>query len=116
MTSSADTSRRSRASPKTRCAFVGLVRHSSEHQDPAQLASGIANWNRHMRMLDSQLAHTQAYVTGETFTLADIVLGLSAQRWRVAPIERPDLPALCAYREKLGQRPGFLKHAVNGML
>ena len=99
-----------------RYAFMGLVRHSPEHQDPALLASGIANWNRHMQMLDGQLARTQAFVTGETFTLADIVLGLSAQRWLVAPIKRPDLPAVCAYRAKLSERPGFLKHAVNGML
>jgi glutathione S-transferase len=86
-----------------------------EHQDPALLASGIANWNRHMQMLEGQLAQTQAYATGDTFTLADIVLGLSAQRWLVAPTERPDLPAVHAYCARLSERAGFLKHGANGM-
>jgi glutathione S-transferase len=98
-----------------RYALMGLVRHSPEHQDPALLASGIANWNRHMQMLEGQLAHTQAYATGETFTLADIVLGLSAQRWLVAPTEQPDLPAVVAYCARLSERAGFLKHGANGM-
>ena len=98
-----------------RYAFLGLVRHSPEHQDPALLASGIANWNRHMTMLEGQLTSTQAYVTGETFTLADIVLGLSAQRWLVAPMDRPDLPAVRAYHARLSERPGFRKHGAKGM-
>lgn len=34
-----------------------------------------------MTILDAQLAKTGAYVAGETFTLADIVLGLSTHRW-----------------------------------
>jgi len=99
-----------------RYAFMGLVRQSPTHQDPDLLASGIANWNRHVQMLDVQLARTQAYVTGKTFTLADVVLGLSVQRWLMAPIQRPDLPAVLDYHAKLTGRPGFLKHAVNGMI
>jgi glutathione S-transferase len=98
-----------------RYAFMSLVRHSPAHADPGQLARGIAEWQRHMQMLEGQLAATGAYVAGSTFTLADIVIGLSAQRWRVAPIERPPLPAVQAYLERLRRRPGFQRHGDNGM-
>src|ERR1700712_2485946 len=38
-----------------RYAFMGLVRHSPAHQDPAALAAGVQGWNRHMAILDQQL-------------------------------------------------------------
>ena len=34
------------------------------------------------------------FVCGAAFTLADVVLGLSTNRWRLTPIERPVLPAV----------------------
>lgn len=49
-----------------------------------------------MVLLDAQLADTSAYVCGNEFTLADVVLGLSLNRWLSTPIERPALPALQA--------------------
>ncbi|MFT4506016.1 glutathione S-transferase family protein [Caballeronia sp. 15711] len=97
-----------------RFAFMALVRKSPAHTDPQVLAASVANWNRHMRMLDAQLAKTGAYVAGRGFTLADVVLGLSANRWYMTPMERPDLPALQAYFERLSQRPAFLLHGRNG--
>ena len=101
-----------------RYAFMSLVRKSPEHQDPAALQAGVASWNRHVQILESQLQRTSAYVAGSAFTLADIVIGLSAQRWLAAPIDaiapRPDLPAVRAYRDLLMERPGFLRHGANG--
>ena len=35
-----------------------------------------------MQILDQQLAKTQAYVAGSQFSLADIPIGLSVQRWK----------------------------------
>lgn len=97
-----------------RYAFMGLVRHSPAHQDAAALAAGVAGWNRHMAMLDAQLAARGPYVLGADFTLADVVLGLSVHRWAAAPIAHADLPAVRAYYERLGERPGFLAHGRNG--
>ena len=97
-----------------RYAFLGLVRASPAHQDPQALAAGAQSWNRHMAMLDEQLRKTGAWAAGETFTLADIVLGLSVNRWFMTPIERPALAAVEAYYDRLGERPGFAKHGRNG--
>ncbi|AQR68038.1 glutathione S-transferase [Janthinobacterium sp. LM6] len=84
-----------------RYAFMSLVRHSPAHQDTAQLAAGIAGWNKMMGVLEQQLQRTGAYVCGEQFTLADIVLGLSVKRWLMAPMQRPEYPAIAAYHARL---------------
>lgn len=93
-----------------RYAFMALVRNSPAHRDGAAIAASVAGWHRHMAMLDAQLDKTGAFAAGPTFTLADIVLGLSANRWRLAPIERPDYPAVTAYLARLAQRPGFAQN------
>lgn len=101
-----------------RYAFLSLVRKSPEHQDGAACAASVASWHRHMKILEDQLQHTGAYVAGASFTLADIVIGLAAHRWAVAPIDaiapRPELTAVRAYLARLQERPGFRQHGANG--
>ena len=97
-----------------RYAFMALVRSSPAHTDPKALAVSTANWNRHMEMLEAQLTKTSAYAAGTTFTLADIVLGLSTNRWLMTPMNRPHLPAVQDYFERLSERPAFLLHGRNG--
>ena len=98
-----------------RYAFMALVRRSPAHADAQALAHSVAEWNRLMQMLDGQLARTSAFVAGEAFTLADIVLGVSANRWYLTPMQRPPLPAVQARFERLAPRAGFLAHVGNGM-
>jgi glutathione S-transferase len=98
-----------------RYVFMALVRHSPAHADAAAIAASTAEWNRLMTMLDAQLDATGAYACGETLTLADIVLGLSVNRWLSVPMARPELPAVSAYLERLSERPGFLAHGRNGL-
>ena len=98
-----------------RYAFMGLVRRSPAYTDAASIEASAQAWNRHMAILDRQLAITNAYVAGERFTLADIVLGLSTNRWLSTPIERPRLAAVAAWYERLAQQPGFAEHCANGV-
>ena len=97
-----------------RYAFMGLVRKSPAHGDPTAIAASIEQWNRRMTMLDARLAQTRAYTAGETFTLADIGIGVSTHRWFATPIERPALAAVDAYYERLTTRAGFREHVRNG--
>lgn len=53
------------------------------------------------------------FATGTRFTLADVVLGLSLNRWSMTPMTRPALPALVAYHERLLARPGYRSHGAN---
>ena len=98
-----------------RYAFMALVRRSPAHTDPAAIADGIHQWNRHMAILDGRLQQTGAFAAGAGFTLADVVLGLSVNRWLMTPLEpRPALPAIAAYHERLRARPGYRLHGCNG--
>lgn len=98
-----------------RDAFLGLVRRSPAHADPDRVAASVAAWNRHMQILDRRLDRTGAHVAGAGFTLADLVLGVSTNRWRMTPMQRPVLPAVDAWFAGLQGRPGFRQHVDNGV-
>lgn len=88
-----------------RPAFMASVRrHADFLSDERAVERSIHHWNAQMLLLERRLAETGAYAAGSTFTLADIVLGLSVQRWLLTPIERPATPALQAYRDRLQAR------------
>ena len=98
-----------------RYAFFALVRKAPTHTDPQATEASVADWTRHMLILEAQLQRTGAFVTGAEFTLADLVLGLSTHRWFMTPIERPHLPAVVGFYERLSTRPPFMKHVRNGV-
>jgi len=95
-------------------AFMSLVRQSPDHQDSAALANGIEQWSKTMSILNQQLQKTGAYVSGEQFSLADIPIGLSVNRWFETPLAHPDYPAVSAYYQRLSQREGFRLYGRNG--
>lgn len=95
--------------------FMARVRQHPAYPDDAAAQASLTQWNRLMQHLDQQLAGTGAYVVGEDFTLADLVLGLSTQRWRLTPGDKPELPAVAAWFDRLGTRPGFARHCDNGV-
>jgi glutathione S-transferase len=93
-----------------RYAFYGIVRKSPGHTDAAEISRSVAGWNRCMRILDAHFAHGGQFVTGEYFTLADVVLGLATHRWLMSPVERPHLDAVHGYYQRLSVRPAFRAH------
>ncbi|MBV8201921.1 MAG: glutathione S-transferase family protein, partial [Acidobacteria bacterium] len=50
------------------------------------------------------------YLAGNELSLAEIVLGTLIYRWFNFPLERPNLPALRAWYDRLRERPGFKAH------
>ena len=98
-----------------RYAFMSLVRKSPAHADAQAVAASVAEWHRHMGILDRQLETTGAYAVGPAFTLADVALGVSTHRWMATPMERPSLPAVQAYYERLNERPALVRHVGSGM-
>ncbi|KAH8298970.1 hypothetical protein KR044_006279, partial [Drosophila immigrans] len=97
-----------------RYVFMSRVRGHADYQDAASLAAAEREWNRLMGLLDKHLAQHGPYAAGAAFTLADVVLGLSLNRWLMTPFERPDYAALAAYQQRLLQRPGYVQHGANG--
>lgn len=87
-----------------RPAFSALVRGDRSIADD-DIQRSIDQWNGLMSGLERRIAETGAYVAGATFTLADVGIGLSLQRWLLTPMRRPATPALLAYRARLSARP-----------
>ena len=98
-----------------RYSFMSLVRKDPAYSDATMINSSVEAWNKNMALLDNQLKESGEFVVGDDFTLADIVLGLATHRWLSTPIERPDLPAVQAYYQRLCQRKGFVQHGCNGI-
>lgn len=98
-----------------RGAFMGRVRNHPDFRDPRAQAASVAAWNAAMTLLDRHLDKSGAYVCGDAFTLADIVLALSTNRWENTPIDRPELSAVVAWMGRLSERPGFAAHCRNGV-
>ncbi|HEX2561777.1 glutathione S-transferase family protein [Phenylobacterium sp.] len=90
-----------------RYVFMALGRRDPAYADTDEIVAGARRWNEVMSLLDAQLAETGAFVAGASFTLADIVVGLSVHRWRATPMERPQLSAVEAYVARLAAETRF---------
>ena len=96
--------------PAWRDAFMARVRGAT--LDESLVQRSVAAWNRHMGILERELQAGSAWVAGSSFTLADVVLGLSTHRWMLTPIERPVLPAVQAYYERWRLRAPYREHGA----
>jgi len=102
--------------PAWRYAFMALVRQHPDFTDRAAIAQSAQQWQQKLQILDAALAQTGAYICGDDFTLADIVLGLSLNRWLQTPLsDRLELPHLAAYQQRLAQRPAAQQFCFNGV-
>ena len=93
--------------------FLGYLR-KLPGWDAGQIASAMQQWNRQMRLLADTLAEHGPFLMGETFTLADIPVGLVVNRWAMIDFEKPTLPAVAAYYDALTRRPAYRAHGRNG--
>jgi glutathione S-transferase len=95
-------------------AFLAMVRRSPEHQDAQLIALSWANWTKHMAIIERQLERTGAFVAGQVFSLADIPIALSINRWLETPLQHEDFPAITAYLTRLAERAGYRDYCRNG--
>jgi glutathione S-transferase len=92
--------------------FQALYRTPPAERDAAAIARNTVEANRAMELLDAHLA-AQPFVAGDAFTMGDIPVGATAHRWlEVAGIERPELSAVHAWRDRLAERPAFRQHVM----
>lgn len=98
-----------------RACFVGLVRKSTAFSAEA-IAASIQQFNAAMGVVESQLERNGGHIAGGSFTLADIPIGLSVNRWYAVPMEtRPQYRAVAAYYDQLAERLGYRAHGRNGV-
>jgi len=86
--------------------FWGLIRTPADKRDRKAIDAGIRASAEAIRVPEAVLA-SRKYVTGSDFSMGDIPLGCEVQRWMRVPIERPRMPAVAAWFERLRERPAF---------
>ena len=91
-----------------RDAFWHLIRTPAEKRDAQAIEASRVKSGEMARILDAALAD-RMYVAG-MFSMGDIPIGCEVQRWMRLPMERPKLPHLEAWFERLCVRPAFKKN------
>jgi glutathione S-transferase len=97
--------------PGMRTLFFQLVRARAEEKDAAAAQASLAAAGAAWRLLDAHL-RGRDFVAGTALSIADIPLGTFAHRWMALPIERPRLPALAAWYERLCARPAYARNVM----
>ncbi|MBM3572246.1 MAG: glutathione S-transferase [Alphaproteobacteria bacterium] len=91
--------------------FWNLVRTPADKRDMKAVEESRVKTGEALKILDAQLARAD-FVAGKRFTMGDIPVGIMAYRWFAFPIERPNLPALKAWYDRLAARPAFQEHVA----
>jgi glutathione S-transferase len=95
--------------------FRPLVEGPAEARSPAKLTPAINVLNDTFAILDRHLADS-SYVSGETFRIYDIPVGVQAHRFFALDVKRRALPALEAWYERLRERPAYDQFVVTQFL
>ena len=98
-----------------RGAFLGGMLNEPPWNHPWFVERGRAQITKEVGQLEEHLQATGPYVTGETFTVGDIPVGLVVNRWFHLNFERPRYPAVEAYYEALSRRAPYRAHVRNGL-
>ena len=85
-------------------AFWMLIRTPEPQRDMAAVEASRVKSEKHAAVLDQHLAGRR-YLTGDTFTAADIVVGCAAHRWLNLPLAREPRPHLERWYGALKARP-----------
>lgn len=89
-----------------RDAFLELVRVAPENRNQEAINRSTRASIAMMGILEAELAG-RPWLSGETFGIADIPMGVYTHTFFTLPFERPALPALEAWYRRLKARPGF---------
>jgi len=92
--------------PALQPVFWNLIRVEAAKRDNQLVHDAMAKATAIMTRLESHMAGRR-YITGETFTMGDIPVGVAVQRWLNLPIARPPQPNVEAYYRQLQTRPAF---------
>ncbi|MDF2642507.1 MAG: glutathione S-transferase [Pseudomonas sp.] len=88
--------------------FWGVLRTPAAEQDWVAINQGIQTLHGLLAVADAELSR-QPWLSGEAFGMGDVPLGCFAYAWFEMPIERPPLPHLQAWYERLTLRPAYRK-------
>jgi len=91
--------------------FMNKIRLTAEKSSSEQIKKGEQQTAHLLQQLESKLEQTD-YLIGNTLSMADIPIGTMLYRYFTMEIERPPLPAVAAYYQRLTARPSYQKHVM----
>jgi len=91
--------------------FMNKIRVPAEKSSQDQITKGEQQTAQLLQQLETKLEQTD-YLVGNTLTMADIPIGAMLYRYFMMEIERPSLPAVGAYYQRLTARPDYQKHVM----
>lgn len=97
--------------PAFKDAVLGLIRTPPENRNPDNIATSVRATADTLTVLEAQLRDRE-YVAGDALTIGDVALGSTVYRWLTLEIDRPPLPNLQAWHERLETRPAYREHVM----
>lgn len=97
--------------PAFRDAVLGLIRTPPENRDPGKIAPSVQATGETLKVLDRHL-EDHDHVAGDGLTVGDVALGPTIYRWLTLDIDRPPLPNLEAWHDRLAERPAYREHVM----
>jgi glutathione S-transferase len=77
----------------------------------AAVVQAAARCAKRMVLLDRHLSQTE-WLSGTQFGIGDIPMGVYAHTWFTLEIERPDVPHVAAWYDRLKSRPGYARVTI----
>lgn len=97
--------------PPLHTLVMELVRLDPDRRDASAAENARQRAIDALQVLDGVLTR-QPYLAGDRFSMADIPTGIGVHRWLLLDLERPSMPALEAWHERLTTRRGFREHVL----
>ncbi|MET0366390.1 MAG: glutathione S-transferase family protein [Sphingobium sp.] len=91
--------------------FLNLVRTAPEKRDHAAIARSATAAGKAMGRVDDQLSR-QPWLSGEEIGIGDIPVGVYAHTYFTLEIERPELPHLRGWYDRLTARDAYAKSVM----
>lgn len=95
-----------------RVLFWTFVRTPEDQRDMEAVAQALAQAGRLWRIVDEAALAERPFLAPSGFSIADIALGGFLHRWFSLPVERPELPRLREWYERLLLRPAYRAHVA----
>jgi len=94
-----------------RHAFINLIRRAPADRDMAKVERSAQESAKLMKILEQALT-AQRWLSGDDFGLGDIPMGVYVHTWFTLDIQRPDLPHVANWYERLRSRPAYGRHVM----
>jgi glutathione S-transferase len=91
--------------------FWGFYRTPPAQRDAAAVAEALDRTHRCLALVEAQVAE-RPFMVGDALCLADISIGTHLYRYFELEMERPALPHLEAWYDRLRTRPAYREHVM----